>query len=546
MPARKSRPARRPAPAAPADRITELKAGFDALQAGEFEAARARIGPFVQDGDLEARLLFGLALAACGEAPEAARLLTEVAAARPAALHPCMDLVSLLQRRFRVREAEPVFLACLALTPGDARLQLGYGQLLYEMFRFDDAMAAVDESLRLMPVSYPALNQRAIILVALGRIGEAVTLFRRIVAEDPRNAPAWANLGCTLVAEGTFEEALSAYRQSIQIKPTDAQVRLNHSIGLLKAGRMVQGWQEHEWRFRLPGHTELPLDRLLPTISPGADLTGRSVLLTHEEGIGDTLMYLRYAPLLARLGATVIAWVPAGLARLAARVEGIAGVVATDEVRLEADWHCPFISLPRAFAGTRTPWGAAPPYLNTDPGRVAAAALQIPGRGQGGRDLRVGLVWGGAPRRENLQAHSVDRKRSMALRRLAPLAGLRGVRLVSLQYGEYARELHDPPDGLTLADPMEFVDDMDDTASLVRCLDVVVSVDTSMAHLAGGLGVPTILMDRYDNCWRWFHDRTDSPWYPSMTIVRQTRPGDWDGVVERVVPMLQRMADARI
>ena len=545
MPARKTRPARRPPPAPPADRIAELKAAFDALQAGRFQDARARIDPFVQEGDLESRLLFGLALAGCGEAAEAAVLLTAVAAARPTALHPCMDLVSLLQRRFRVPDAEPVFLACLALTPADARLQLGYGQLLYELFRFDEAMAAVEESLRLMPNMYPALNQQAIILVALGRIEEAVALFRRITVEDPRNAPAWANLGCTLVAEGAFEEALSAYRQSIQIKPADPQVRLNHSIGLLKAGRMVQGWQEHEWRFRLPGHTELPLDRLLPTISPGADLTGRSVLLTHEEGIGDTLMYLRYVPLLARLGATVIAWVPEGLARLAARVDGIAGVVATDEVRLEADWHCPFISLPRAFAGTRTPWGAAAPYLNTDPGRVAAAALQIPGRGQGGRDLRVGLVWGGAPRRENLQAHSIDRKRSMPLRRLAPLAGLRGVRLVSLQHGEYARELHDPPDGLMLADPMAFVDDMDDTASLVRCLDVVVSVDTSMAHLAGGLGVPTILMDRYDNCWRWFHDRTDSPWYPSMTIVRQSRPGDWDGVVERVVPMLQRLADAR-
>ncbi len=527
------------------ERQPTLKAAFEALQAGRFEAARELARPYAQGQDLEARLLFGLALAGSHDAMGAAPFLTSVATARPQALHPCVDLVSLLQRQFRARDAEPAFLACLAMTPNDAKLHLGHAQLLCDMGQLDQAMAAVEESLRLAPDLVAALNQKAIILAGMKRTPEALDLFRRVVERDPRNAPAWANLGCTLTGENAFEEALSAYRQSIQIKPDDAQVRLNHSICLLKAGRMVQGWQEHEWRFRLPGHTRLPLDRILPTLGPGTDLSGRSVLLTHEEGVGDTLMFLRYVPLLARRGARAFAWVPQNLARVAARVEGIAGVIATDEVRLDADWHCPFISLPRAFAGTQAPWGVPPPYLDTDPASVASASLHLPRAGGSRPPLRVGLVWGGAPRPDHLPANAVDRRRSMTLDQLAPLAALRHVSLVSLQYGPYARALHDPPAGLQLADPMEFVTDMDDTASLMRSLDVVVSVDTSMIHLAGGLGVPAILMDRYDNCWRWFHGRTDSPWYPSVTIVRQTQLGEWAGVVERVVPMLQRMADAK-
>ncbi len=530
-------------------RLAALKHGYALLQQGRFEPARDEVAPYAQGGDLEGQLLFGLALAGSGAAGAAAPLLTAVAAARPANVHPCLDLLGLLHRQYRGRDAEAAFLACLALTPDDWKLQLSHGQLLYELGRLDEAMAAVGRSLALQPQEPSALNQRAIILIGQAQVAEGLALFREVVERDPGNAPAWANLGCTLANEGAFEEALSAYRQSIQLKPAEAQVRLNHSICLLKAGRMVQGWQEHEWRFRLPGHTELPLDRLLPTLRRDADLAGRSVLVTHEEGVGDTLMYLRYVPLLARLGARVLLWVPPNLARLAARVEGVAGVIATDDIRLEADWHCPFISLPRAFSGRPELWGLPPPYLRTDPDRVDAVAELLPDDLVAGPDpsrpLRVGLAWGGAPRLENLAANMVDRKRSIGLAALAPLARLRHVRLVSLQMGPYAEELRAPPGGLRIADPMGAVVDMDDTASLMRHLDVVVSVDTSVVHLAGGLGLPVILLDRYDNCWRWFHDRADSPWYPSLTIIRQASTGDWAGVAERLVPMLQGMADAR-
>ncbi|WP_419730688.1 tetratricopeptide repeat protein [Lichenicola sp.] len=562
---RRPRPASRAAsrirdPKPPLDHRAVVKASFDALQDGRFAEARQVLLPLMQGSvaeyDFETRLLIGLTLAATGEPLRAAPLLNAIAAERPQSLHPCMDLSTLLHKQQRRADAEPAFHACLELTPDDARLRLGLAQLLNDLYRFDEALREIDRSIADMPGYHPSRNQRAIILAALGRTDEALAEFRHVVAEDAGNSAAWANIGCTLAAEGAFEEALSAYRRSIQLKPAEPQVRLNHSICLLKAGRMVQGWHEHEWRLRLPGHTQLPIGKLLPNLTPRSDFTGRTILVTHEEGIGDTLMYLRYVPLLSRLGAKVIVWVPQNLARLCARVEGVSGVIVADQVTLEADWHCPFISLPRAFAGTEHIWGQLPPYLHTDPGCVAEAASRLPKSPRidplidplgyaSIPKLRVGLVWGGAPRPEFLAANAIDRKRSTSLRQLAPLAGLRHVELVSLQHGPYAAELNDPPAGLSLFDPMATIEDMDDTANLIRNLDVVVTVDTSIVHLAGGLGVPTILMDRYDNCWRWFHDREDSPWYPSVRIVRQKRQGDWAGVVARVLPMLQQMANAK-
>ncbi|MCQ8279749.1 tetratricopeptide repeat-containing glycosyltransferase family protein [Acetobacteraceae bacterium KSS8] len=532
-----------PAPPGGEDaRRAAMRAGFDALHAGRFAEARDHLLPFLDEDDIEASLLCGLALGACGQATEAAPLLNAVAKRRPQALHPCVDLMTLLQKQFRAASAEPTFRACIALSPDNPKLRLAFAQLLTDLHRLDEAMEEVERCLAALPDYVPALNQKGIIRIAQNHPDDGIGFFRRVVELDNENAAAWANIGCALTAENRFEEALAAYRRSIHRKPKDAQVRLNHSISLLKAGRMVQGWQEHEWRFQLPGHTKLPLDRLLSTLDADADLTGKRILLTHEEGIGDTLMFLRYVPLLARLGAHVIAWVPLPLLQTVARVEGIAGVRATQDIEFDCDFHCPFISLPRVFAlRTADVWGAPVPYLRTDPERVALAAQHVPPRRPGG-PLRVGLVWGGAPRPENLAANAIDRRRSIGLAALAPLAELPGLALVSLQLGPYAAELTDPPEDLRIFDPTDFIENTDDTASLIRSLDLVVSVDTSVAHLAAGLGQKVILLDRYDNCWRWFSGRTDSPWYPGLEIIRQTRPGDWAGVVERLCDRLRMLA----
>jgi len=271
---------------------------------------------------------------------------------------------------------------------------------------------------------------------------------------------------------------------------------------------------------------------MLPALEPTTRLDGMRVLVWHEEGLGDTLQFARYLPKLAEFGARVIAAVPAPLMRLLDGIPGITVIRAGDGPPPSHELQCPFFSLPRAF-GTTTQNVPAAPYLRADPALSAAWAARLPSDG-----LRAGLVWAGQARLWLQGFTSVDRRRSAGLAAFAPLAAVRDVRFVSLQAGTPAAQGQEPPEGMELTDPMELVRDFADTAAIIANLDVVISVDTSVAHLAGAMGKPVFLLDRYDNCWRWLHGRTDSPWYPSMTIFRQPRPGDWSSVMHRAASSL--------
>ncbi len=526
-----------------ADRRDVLLAGLEALHAGRYADAAALTSPHAIEADIEGRLLHGLARAGAGDTAAAAAILCRIADEKPQALHPVQDFAALVAGQHRGRDAEPLFHAALGLTPDEPRLLLAYGEFAAAWHRPEEAEVVLLRCLQVRPRDLSTLNQLGIVKAALGQTGEALRLFRDVVATNPANHAAWANLGCALANEGLFEDALSSYHRAIRLRPNEAQIRLNHSICLLKAGRMTQGWAEHEWRLALPGHTELPRERMLPNLSDDSDLSGRTVLVTHEEGLGDSLMYLRYVPLLARRGARVVLWVPEQLRRLAARVEGVSEALGGDVAQIGFDWHCPFISLPRAFSGTADMSGPPVPYLSADPERVAEMRDLLPARGSPGV-RRIGLVWGGAPRSHDPVAAGIDRRRSIGLAALAPLATLEGIEWVSLQKGPYEADLEAPPPGMHIRNPMTGVRDLDDTAGLMMSLDAIVTVDTSVVHLAGALGRPTILLDRWDNCWRWQHGRDDSPWYPTVRIIRQARSGDWSGVVERLLPMLAESAEA--
>jgi hypothetical protein len=237
-------------------------------------------------------------------------------------------------------------------------------------------------------------------------------------------------------------------------------------------------------------------------------------------------------PLLAKLGAIVTASVPAPLVRLMRGMPGIKVIQAGDGPLPPHDLQSPFFGLPRAF-GTTTRNIPTAPWLAPDPTLTASWAARLPRDG-----VRAGLVWAGQARPWLHGFASVDGRRSAGLGAFAPLALVRGVRFVSLQAGTAAAQGQDAPQGMELTDPMQAVRDFADTAAIVANLDVVISVDTSVAHLAGAMGKPVFLLDRYDNCWRWLHGRSSSPWYPSMTIFRQPRPGDWGAVMHRAASAL--------
>jgi hypothetical protein len=285
-----------------------------------------------------------------------------------------------------------------------------------------------------------------------------------------------------------------------------------------------------------PGRSVLPAEKLLPPLSRVPDLSGRTVLVVQEEGLGDTLQFMRYLPLLALRGARVAVAVPPALTRLLRRVPGVADVPAGDAPVPQHDFHCSFNGLPRAFETTLETIPRVVPYVAADPALVRHWAARMPT----GDALRVGLCWAGQARPWLTGFVGLDQRRSTCLATLAPLAAVPGTRFVNLQKGPAAAEIGTA--GVDLLDVMDEVRDFADTAAIVANLDLVISVDTSVVHLAGAMGTPVFLLDRYDNCWRWLSGRDDSPWYPSLRIFRQQRSGDWAQVIARVATALAEAA----
>ncbi len=517
------------------NRNADLSHAYRALQAKRYDDAEQLSRPYAENGDTEHAQLAGLAIGMRGHVETAAGFFAAVADERPHGLHPVEDLIRLLREDGRELDGLPHTEAAFRLRPDDPRAILSYGSMLLADFRAVEGEAVLRRGLAINPRSFGHLNQLGIALTEQGRFEEGLQAFRDATAVDPGNNVAWTNMACTLSNIGRFDEALEAYRRSIVLRPDNPSIRLNHAICLLKAGRFAQGWAEYEWRLRLPGHTTLPPERLLPNLDDDRRLDGDIVLVTQEEGLGDTLQCMRWLVPLRERGAEIVVWVPSPLQSLVEQIPGIACLKGQVD-QLVFTFHCPFLSLPRAFSATRDALPSAP-YLQIEPSRVAIMSAHLPPT----QALRVGLVWGGAPRPENRQANAVDRRRSMGLAALEVLGTIQDLALVSLQLGAYRDELLDLPPGLVIHDPMDAAADVQDTGALMACLDLVVSVDTAMVHLAGGLGRPVILLDRFDNCWRWLHGRDDSPIYPTLRILRQATPGDWDGVVERLAAALRHL-----
>ncbi|MDR3514589.1 MAG: tetratricopeptide repeat protein [Azospirillaceae bacterium] len=423
----------------------------------------------------------------------------------------------------------------LHLAPHQAEAYCSLGTALAADDQFDAAVAALHRSISLRPDLGPTysdfgniLHARAMVDDDAARHRHALTCYRRALSLDPAAFRAYDNLGTALLESGHGDAALGAYRHAIALQPGLARLHLHHGIALLQQGRFAEGWADYEWR----RWTRPPPSQPQPTLPDwrGEPLAGRTILIEAEQGFGDTLMFVRYAPLLAARGGRVILRVPAPLTRLIGMVPGVAGTVGPGEPVPDACCRLPLLSLPRRFGTDAATIPATVPYLRADPGAVAAWQARLASVS----GLRVGLVWAGDPRPTHHAAHRIDGRRSLTLDRFGIMAGIAGVRWISLQKGAAAEQARTPPAGMTLIDPMAAIADFADTAALVAALDLIITVDTAVAHLAGGLGKPVWILSRFDACWRWLCDRDDSPWYPTARLFRQQRPGAWTPVLERV------------
>jgi hypothetical protein len=347
-------------------------------------------------------------------------------------------------------------------------------------------------------------------------------------------AGALSNKALVLLNRQLLDEALATFRRSLTVEPGNAVATFNLATLQLLTGDFEQGWRGRETRWKLPlGQLDRGFSQ--PLWLGDQPIAGKTILLHADEGLGDAIQFARYAPMVAALGARVILEVQPPIRRLLAGMSGVADCVDRPAATsLAFDLHCPLGTLPFAFKTRLDTIPGAEPYLPAPP----AARLAEWDSRLGARDrLRVGLVWAGNA------AHRNDRDRSMALRTLAPLLDC-GAQFVSLQKDvrEHDRAfLGERPD---IVDLTADLTDFSDTAALVSCLDLVISVDTSLVHLAGALGVPVWTMLPFNPDWRWLLERDDSPWYRSMRLFRQPGRGDWASVVERVRRELEGLASA--
>lgn len=425
--------------------------------------------------------------------------------------------------------------AAIAIDADSAHAWNGRAAVLARLYRNEEALAPSERAVALAPQEGAVLGTYAAVLCGLGRHEEALPVVERAIALQPEDASLHHNRALALHGLQRFAEARAAYRTAYTIDPAAADSHWNEALLLLAQGHYAEGWAKHEWGWRTGIRGG---DRGFgPAWLGETPLQGQRLLLHAEQGMGDTLQFIRYARLAADAGAVVHLEVQAPLVRLLRRMPYVTRVVAYGETLPGFDLHCPMMSLPLAF---RTVWETIPgtvPYLVADPARTQDWRARLP------PGLRVGLVWAGDPRRHQPSAHLIDRRRSLHAAQLAPLAGI-DVCFVSLQKGEPAGQAL--PEGMAVLDVTGELQDFADTADLVAALDLVISVDTSVAHVAGGLGVPVWLLNRHDSCWRWRMTGDLTPWYPTMRLFRQPRPGDWDSVLAEVrAALLARAASRR-
>jgi tetratricopeptide (TPR) repeat protein len=468
--------------------------------------------------------------------------------------------------RSRLEEAEASCREALRLKPDHPEARTNLGSVLTRLGQLDEAEAHHREALCLRPAYADAHNNLGVLMTARRKFPEAEACYRQALRHKPDYAEGHCNLGAALAEQGRFDEAIACYREALRLKPDYAEacaniaaalllqarpdealaafdevlhrnpdlpdIHLGRAITLLVMGDWERGWPEYEWRWRCEEfgglhHTAPQWD--------GSPLDGKTILLHSEQGVGDTILFVRYARLVKERGGTVVLACPKSLLRLLAAFPGVDQLVAAGERPPAHDWHAPLLSLPGVFGTTPQNAPADVPYLAADPVLVEhwrrEMAPDFP-------RFKVGVAWQGNPRFKG------DRQRSMPLARFAPLARTPGVRLFSLQKGYGSEQL--PDIDFSVTDLGQRLDEGSgpfmDTAAVMKNLDLVVTSDTAVAHLAGALGVPVWLALPYSPHWAWMLGREDTPWYPTMRLFRQRRPGDWEEVFGRIASELDRLA----
>lgn len=445
--------------------------------------------------------------------------------------HHQLGRIAVLQNRMQTAVGH--YRAAIALDPQNAEAYSDLGKIMIAL----DDIAAADQFFRLALSLQPDLVEAQCnlgnTLRKQNRIAEAIGFYRRVLSRYQENSAKdsiyWQvqnNLALSLLQSGENDAAIDCYRQALAMDPQNALLHTNFAYLLLSLGHFQEGWLEHEWRWSMADFSTKIRDFGCPQWK-GEPLHGGTVLLHCEQGLGDTIQFVRYAPLLAGRDGKVILEVQPRLQRLLSDMPGVTQVISRGEPLPEISWHCPLMSLPLAFGTTLETVPAPSSYISV---------IKEPRQFSTNTELRVGLSWAGSPNNPH------NSYRSIPLRQFIPLSSLPDITFYSLQFGEGVQQIAEVSSELPLIDACSQHKDFAESAAFLAGLDLVITIDTAIAHLAGALGIPVwILLAHSRADWRWMLHRKDSPWYPSARLFRQRNPDDWESVILQVREALQRL-----
>lgn len=416
----------------------------------------------------------------------------------------------------------------LAVTPDNADAWNNLGVALRAMKRTQAAVACYHRSLAIRPDHAPTYSNLGNALRELGEVDESIDAHRKGISLAPDNPDAIYNLGLAYRDRGQNADAIECFDKTLAAKPDYVDCLWDRALSQLLLGDFDSGFAQYEWRWHLSYN---PPRGFAQALWDGNDLTGKTILLHHEQGYGDSLQFIRFVPAVKAKGGTVVVECQPELARLFETVDGVDTVIPAGQPLPRFDVYAPFLSLGTILGVNAETIPTKTPYLSVPDGVSPAIAQQVANAGR--TATTVGIVWGGKP------THRNDFNRSCSFQHFLGLSEMPSTRIISLQKGPKLQEMGEQACPALVADLGSRMGDFADTAAVIKELDLVITVDTAVAHLAGALGKDVWVLIPYAPDWRWMIDRPDSPWYPTMRLFRQSAPGDWEGVFDRVKAALK-------
>ncbi|MGD2186479.1 MAG: tetratricopeptide repeat protein, partial [Desulfobacterales bacterium] len=486
--------------------------------------------------DADACNNLGHALKKEGQTEDAMRCLRKAVQLAPAMPEAHFNLAKIQAEKGDLAAALEYYQQAINLKPDYEKAYNNLGNALVDLGQIDAAIQNFQKAIEIKPNYIGALNNLGNALRNQNRTDEAIEIFKQAIDQTPDSAESYCHLGNAFKDRGEFEAALGHYQHAIEIKPDFAEAHFNRSIVHLLKGQLLEGWKEYEWRLQRNEWKTICSRRAGLPRWEGQSFAGQRICVYDEQGFGDTLQFIRYLPLVKDRGGEVIFETRPELIDLFKNFPGVDHVIerlSFDRPPAEADYYIPLLSLPGIFKTRLETIPDQIPYLFAD---AEKANSWQPGLGT--RGFKVGVVWAGRP------IHGEDRNRSCALNQFAPLLEIPGIRLIGLQKGPAAKQRFNQE-----IDKIHFVNlgaelkDFTDTAGLIANLDLVISVDTAVAHLAGAMGKPVWVLLPFIPDWRWMMERADSPWYPSMRLFRQKIKGNWNSPFQQIADELRVLVE---